>query len=249
MDYLSYGAMILFLFFTGACVGSFLNVVVYRVPRGQSFIFGRSQCPVCHRTLGAVELIPIVSRVVLRGACKGCKAPIAFRYSLVEVLTGLAALILVYRYQWSAESIIYFAATAGLIVIAFVDMDTMTIPNAFVAYLFLPAIFSAWLIQPPALLSRVIGAMAVSVPMYILTLLIADSFGLGDVKLMFVCGFLLGTPLTLLAGFAALLLGGTHGMILLLQNRENKKRHIAFGPHLCVGVFVAMAWGNTWIAW
>ena len=240
MAYLSYGAMAMLVFFFGACIGSFLNVVIYRVPRGQSFVFGRSQCPVCHRTLGAGELLPIVSRAVLGGSCKGCKAPIAFRYSLVEGLAGLAALILAYRFQFSAESIIYFAATAGLIVIAFVDIDTMTIPNAFVAYLCLPALFSAWFIQPPALLSRVIGALAVSLPMYILTLLIAECFGIGDVKLMLVCGFLLGTPLTLLAGFAALLLGGTHGMILLAQNQENKKRHIAFGPNLCAGVFVAI---------
>lgn len=231
----------------GLVVGSFLNVIIYRLPLGISIAKGRSFCPNCQTQISWRQNIPILSYLLLRGKCKNCGVPIAIRYPLVEALTGLLSMISFYVFGPSLQYLTAFVVMAILVAITFIDFDTLTIPNELVIALALPAVLSFFVFPEPNLFDRAIGIVAVSIPMLFLTMIIPDAFGGGDIKLMAVAGFLLGWVNTLLATFIALIAGGTVAMVYIL--RKSKDKHMAFGPYLCLGIFAAMHFGNAIINW
>ena len=234
----------LYVFLVGSVIGSFLNVVIYRVPRGISIAKGRSFCPSCGHTLSARDLFPFFSWIFLRGKCRYCKAPISPRYPLVELLGAAAACVCYAKYGISWRTFIAFALVSVIICIAFVDLDTMEIDDRFLLVLAGLCVLFSLLSGGVGWWSRVIGFFAISLPIYLLTLLIPDCFGGGDIKFIAVCGFLLGWKLALLAGFAAIVTGGLWGIYLLLGRHEDKKAHFAFGPFLGLGVVFALFWGQ-----
>ncbi len=244
MLYFVYFCLYFLVFFFGCCVGSFLNVLIYRIPKRIPFWKGRSYCPACDAVIKPYDLIPLFSYFFLRGKCRNCNHKISNRYPLVESLTGLIALFIFREYDLSIEFILCFIFSALLITIALIDSDTLTISNELVISLLIPTAVS--LVIHPDWLSRAIGFFAVSLPMLILTLIIPESFGGGDIKLIAICGLMLGYQNILLAGFIALLLGGAYGVILLIKSKDNRKKHFAFGPFLCVGILTAMLYGE-WI--
>ncbi|HAN21663.1 MAG TPA: prepilin peptidase [Clostridiales bacterium] len=244
MLYFAYFLLNIFIFFFGVIIGSFLNVIIYRVPKEIPFWQGRSYCVSCGKTIKPYDLIPIISFFILRGRCRNCNNKFSRRYPLVEIITGLIALVLYWNFGISVVSFIYFTVSAILVAISFIDFDTMTIPNGLIITLVIPAMAAVFFVEQTEILSRVIGFLAISLPMFLLTFLIPDCFGGGDIKLIAVCGFILGWQNILLAAFIALILGGTYGVILILKNKNNRKIHIAFGQYICIGVFVAMLYGN-----
>ena len=121
--------MSLFVLFGGACVGSFLNVCIYRLPAGLSIAYPPSTCPQCRQPIRFYDNITVLSYLLLGGRCRRCDAPIALRYPLVESITGLAALALFLRYGLTAATPVYFLFVAVLIVITFIDIDHQIIPD------------------------------------------------------------------------------------------------------------------------
>ncbi|MEG1391117.1 MAG: prepilin peptidase [Angelakisella sp.] len=238
---------IVFLF--GSSVGSFLNVVIYRLPLGLSVAYGRSFCPHCHKTLRPYHMVPVLSWFLLRGCCHFCKAPIPVRYPLVEALGGLWAVLFVALYGFSIQTAIYLGVAIILMAISFIDLDTMTIPNGLLLFLLLPVLMSVFFLPFPGLISRFVGIFIISLPLWIIACLIPDAFGGGDIKLMAVCGLLLGTAGSLVAFFAALLLGGSYGIYLLSTGKAKRSSHFAFGPFLCAGILFAMIYGETVSSW
>lgn len=237
----------LYVFILGLVVGSFLNVVIYRLPQEISIAKGRSFCPHCKNPIKAHQNIPLLSYLFLRGRCANCGQKIPFRYPLVEGLTALLAMVSFFVFGFSMAFVIAFMTMALLVAIAFIDLDTMTIPNSLVIALILPAILSFFFFPEITLVSRLIGLVIVSVPMLLLTMIIPDAFGGGDIKLMAVAGFMLGFANTLLATFIALVIGGGIATYLLMQKTRDK--HMAFGPYLCIGIFVAQNGGGLIIDW
>lgn len=233
----------------GASVFSFLNVVIYRVPRHLSFVNGRSMCPHCGRTLRGIDMVPVLSWIFLRGKCRFCKAPISLRYPLVELAGGIAAFLSVWKYGLSVEAASVFAFLSILTVVAFVDQDTMEIPNGFVAAVLVIAVASMVCVPEPGIVERIIGFFAVSVPLFLMTVVIPGAFGGGDIKLMAVSGLFLGWKLTLMAFFFAVLGGGIYGIYLLVSGKKERRDHFAFGPFLCVGMTAAVFWGNAVLSW
>ncbi len=235
----------------GLVLGSFLNVVIYRVPRGNFFAEQRSFCPHCHAQLGARDLIPVFSFLFLRGRCRHCKEPISWRYPLVELFCGGLAVLCLWRFGLSWQALFAFFLFLILTAVSLIDFDTMEIPDLFHVVLLPFAVAAIWLWPEVSLGARLIGLVAVSLPMLILTILIADAFGGGDIKLMAVCGFLLGYANTLLAFFIALLVGGVCAVVLLIQKRKQKgaARMMPFGPSLCAGVAVALLFGKELLGW
>lgn len=132
-----------------------------------------------------------------------------------------------------------------LVAITMIDFDTMTIPNGLVIALIVPTIAMELIHPEISLLERIIGFFIISLPMYLLIIVIPDCFGGGDVKLIAVGGFLLGWKLTLVAGFIAILLGGCYAVWLLLSKKSKKGAHIAFGPYLSIGIVVSLLYGNS----
>jgi leader peptidase (prepilin peptidase)/N-methyltransferase len=267
-------------FIFGTVIASFLNVLVYRIPRKLDFVRGFSACPDCGHRLGPLDLIPILSYLALRRKCRYCHQPISPRYMLVELVGGVLALC-----SWTAfmhtppllsantyflgglgdvplpgdtlapvlapmlAAILYFAVLCILLVITLIDAETMEIPNGLNIALFICGIAAIFVAPEISLPSRFIGAFCVSVPLLIITIIIPNAFGGGDVKLMAAAGFLLGWQSTVVAIFIGILIGGAWGIYLLASGKRGAKGHFAFGPALCVGIAVALFFAPTLINW
>ena len=142
-----------------------------------------------------------------------------------------------------------FVVLGILTVVALMDIDTLEIYDRFPALLFVCGIAAHILIPSLGIKSRLIGCVIVSVPMLLLALIVPGGFGGGDIKLMFGAGFFLGTKLTVVAAFIGILLGGGFGALLLAQKKANRKSQFAFGPFLCIGIAIAMFFGETIADW
>lgn len=245
----AYALLYFIIFLFGACIGSFLNVLVYRLPRKLSPVKGRSRCPHCGHVLSADDLVPVVSYLALKRRCRYCGERISPRYALVECFGGLLC-VLCYALYGAPGFLFYFGVACVLLTIALIDADTMEIPDSLVIALAVLAI-AAIFIEPGIALwpSRIVGLVAVSVPMLLIALLINGAFGGGDIKLMAAAGFLLGWQNALLAFFIGLLLGGVYAAVLLAKKKAGRKAHIAFGPPLCGGIFIALLFGADIIGW
>jgi len=123
---------LIILFFIGLCIGSFLNVVIYRLPRGESIALDRSHCPVCGKTLAWYDLIPVFSYLLLLGKCRACGAPISPRYLLVEFLSGLVTAVLFFYFGATAVFVKYLFLCLLLMVVFFIDLEHYIIPNSLV---------------------------------------------------------------------------------------------------------------------
>lgn len=234
-------------FLIGICIASFLNVVIWRLPQGLSFVKGRSFCPACRHQLKWYDLFPVFSYLLLRGKCRYCGGKIPMRETILEFLGGCIGMFCFYTYGFSWDTILVFAVFMILLTITMIDFDTMTIPNGLIISFIVPVGIFIVLHPETVLLSRIIGFFIVSLPMYLLTLLIPDCFGGGDIKLIAVAGFLLGWKLTLLAFFISVLIGGSYAVYLLLSRKTEKGAHIAFGPYLCIGIMVSLLYGEKLI--
>lgn len=242
---LLYAMLYLLIFVFGLCIGSFCNVLIYRIPNKIDFVRGRSFCPGCHHTLSPLDLVPIFSWLFLGGRCRYCHNKISYRYPLVEFSGGLWAVLSVAVFGFTPKAAIVCVSLFILMVIALIDADTMEIPDGLVIALCVVAAGAIFAFPEISILSRVIGLFAVSVPMLLINLAVRTSFGGGDVKLCAVCGFLLGWQQLLVGTFIALLLGGGYGIYLLASKKKGRRDHFAFGPCLSVGMAIALLCGKT----
>lgn len=246
-------------FLLGAALFSFMNVVAWRLPRGMDPLKGRSVCPQCGHTLGAPDLVPVFSWLFLRGRCRHCGAHIPARYLLVELLGGVLALGCTWRYgaayalpgglfgmSWAA--LLALAVCGILLSVSLIDAETQTIPDRLNLTLAVCGAVSV-LLSPADWLPHVIGALCVSVPMFLLCLVIDGAFGGGDIKLMAAAGLFLGWQNTLLAMFFGIVFGGIYGIYLLATKKAGKKDHFAFGPFLCASIVIAMLFGGPVLEW
>ncbi len=241
----------------GLVIGSFLNVVAYRVPLGKSVASPPSACPQCGHRIRWYDNIPIVSWVLLRGRCRDCGTGISVRYPVVEAATGVlfVAIYLVMGLSWVLPAYLLFGATTMVLVLT--DLDHKRIPNR----ILYPATATAVVLLTAGAAAdgtlpdvpRALAGGGIYFGLLLLVALLArGGFGMGDVKL----AFLLGTFLafrsweTLWAGvFLAFLIGGGVSLLLLITRRKGRKDAIPFGPPLILGAWVALAWGDALVSW
>lgn len=240
---------VLLIWFSGTAIFSFINVVIYRVPRNLSFVKGYSFCPGCCRRLLARDLIPVISWLRLGGCCRYCRNRIPARDTWIEILGGCLALLCVYKSGYTAAAVTELVFLAILTAVAFVDWDTMQIPDGFVWSLLIVGLISFVTIRDQAFSGRLIGMVAVSLPLLLITVVVPGAFGGGDIKLMAACGLSLGWRLSLLSLFFAIITGGSYGIYLLAGRRKGRKDHFAFGPFLCIGMLLSLFWGEEVIRW
>lgn len=231
------------LFIVGCCVASFINVVIYRIPLGLSVVKGRSFCPSCHHQLHAIDLIPILSYVSLGGKCRYCQNHIPIRDTFLELLGGILALLCFYRFGFNWFALLSFVFVMVLQAISFIDLDTMEIPNSLVICCLMIALLSVSFMDLN-MIDRLIGFFVLSVPLYLLNYVIPDSFGGGDIRLLAVCGLFLGWKKLLVGMFIAIFLAGGYACYLLVRGKIEMNGHIAFGPYICVGMFVSLLYGT-----
>lgn len=242
-------------FFFGACIFSFLNVVIDRLPRSESVVRGRSHCTSCGRELTGWELIPCVSYLCLGGRCKGCKSRIPSRCFWTELAGGVAFVGCVIEYGCgglgviSPRGAVIFMYLGILLVIALIDWDTQMIYDRFHIIILILAVFDFLLYPERGMMTRIIGALIISVPMLILALVIPGAFGGGDIKLMAVSGLFLGAASTVCAMFIGIVTGGGYAALMLAGKKLEKKDQFAFGPFLALGLAAAVFWGDQIAAW
>ena len=229
----------------GTLFGSFLNVVISRLPEKGKFLSeSRSKCPACGHVIRWYDLFPVLSWLFLMGKCRDCKASISPRYPLVEAAGALLVVASIWRFGFTLSAIQIYAVTMILLAIAVIDFNTSEIPDSLIIALIPCSIASIWLQPEITLLSHIIGFFSVALPLLILTLIIPGAFGGGDIKLLAVCGFMLGWQLTLLSFFIALLLGGSYAIYLMLSGKRKRGEHMVFGPAICIGIAVSIYFGR-----
>lgn len=237
-----------------ACLTSFFQVIAQRAaqPGSEPFYKGRSHCDLCGAGLTLRDLIPVFSWLFAGGRCRHCGAKLSPAYPIAETLGGLggALCFFAFPFQWSRLALA-LAAFAMLLLIALQDAYTMEIPDLYTLLLCLPALAAVWVFPEVGLVSRLIGLVCVSLPLLVITLAVPGAFGGGDIQLMAVCGFLLGWQVCLTGFFIALLLGGAQGIFLLATGRAKAGQgaHMAFGPALCAGSFLALLYGRPLLDW
>ena len=245
----------------GLAIGSFLNVVVWRVPRGESVVSPPSACPRCGRAIRPRDNVPVVSWLLLRGRCRDCGAPISRRYPAVElataVLFGLVAALV--GPSWILPAALYL--TAAGVALALIDVDVHRLPDAIVlpSYPVVAALLALASLDPggdgsdwPALLRALLGGLAMAGVYLALILLKPGGMGLGDLKLGGVLGMFLawfGWGTWAIGLFLPFLLGGVFGVTLMAMRRAGRRTAIPFGPWMLVGAFVAAAAGPALVRW
>ena len=265
----------LFAFFSmafGACVGSFLNVCIYRIPRDESVVRPRSHCPHCNTLISWYQNIPIFSWLCLRGKCATCKGPIAFRYTLVEMLTGMFFLTIFM--QWAAPAAVhmvplghpllipvYWLFLSGLILGTFVDFEHFIIPDSvtiggmaagLVLSAFVPTMHdeAVWW---KSLLDSGIGLLSGFGLLYAIGWLGSIAFkkeamGFGDVKLLGAIGAFLGWKAVLFTIFASSLLGSVAGVALMIVGGAKLQSRIPFGPYISAAAVLWIFWGEMFVS-
>ncbi len=230
----------IFAFIFGACIGSFLNVCIYRLPVSKSIILPRSMCPNCGAPIRFYDNVPIISYLWLRGRCRHCSATISIRYPLVEMMSGLFALCIYLTFGFTSHAIINFAFIATLVVITFIDIDHRIIPDV-ISLPGIPIFFAASLSLPNInYLDSLLGILAGGGILYLVAftynlLTKKEGMGGGDIKLLAMIGALIGWKGVFFTIFVSSAVGAISGMALMLLTRQNMKLAIPFGPFLAIG--------------
>lgn len=223
----------------GMLVGSFLNVVLYRVPRGESVVFPASHCPHCGRTLRAWENVPVVSWLLLRGRCRSCKAPISVRYPLVELLTGALFALAALEFGVTPAGLAACLLCAVLAAVLFFDLDHLLIPDVLVIPCALLALGLA--VAKGAALSGLESAAAaggIFGIIYIVTR--GRGMGLGDVKLATAIGFALPLASGVAMAAASFVVGAIVAIPVLAAGSRGRRDALPFGPFLIIAAFALL---------
>jgi len=265
------------IFVFGLIVGSFLNCVIFRLEKNESFLRGRSYCPFCRHSLNFLDLVPLFSFLFLKGRCRYCQKPISWQYFLVEAATGSIFLLIFIFFaplnmEFSGQtilSLIYYWTIASFLIVIFVyDLKHYIIPDKaiypaiIIAFIFrffevlsfnywsLSGVFSFGIAAFEPMFSPILSAVFAS-GFFLAIVLISKGqwMGVGDIKLAFLMGLMLGWPNILIALFLAFFIGALVGVFLILKNKKTFKSEIPFGPFLILGTFIALFFGSQIIDW
>src|SRR5258707_2816996 len=263
----------------GAMIGSFLNVVIHRLPREQSIVFPNSTCPRCHAKIKAYDNIPILSFLILRGQCRACGARISARYPAVEGLTALLFAAVTWHDGWSGALGFDLAFAASILALLFIDAEHMILPNAItypgilfalitralVPYLggashfddlpYLISVFPRVPVWGVSLIGAAIGALAGGGSLWLMGFIWqrlrgVEAMGMGDIKMMLMVGAFLGWRLAALTIFIGVFSGSLAGIALMFRRgRRNLQMMLPFGIFLGIGAVVSLLAGTRIIAW
>lgn len=241
-------------FVFGACVGSFLNVCIYRIPAALSIVHPGSRCPHCKRMLPFYDNIPILSWLLLMGKCRSCRAPIAIRYPFVELLGGFFALACGLAFGPTLHGLVIFAFIATLIVVTFIDLDHRIIPDT-ISLPGIPLFFLAALAVPTvtwrdSAIGIVAGGGSLFLVAWVYQLITGrEGMGGGDIKLLAMIGAVVGWQGILFTLFAASAIGTAIGLLAMIQSGKGMRLAIPFGPFLAMGTVVYLFFGEGLIYW
>ena len=248
--------LLLLIFLFGLIIGSFLNCVIYRLEKEQSFIKGRSYCPDCKHQLGFWDLIPVLSFIVLGGKCRYCQNKISLQYPLVELSTALLFVLISLAQPGYARLVFLIIITCLLIIIFVYDLKHYIIPDKIIysaiIITFFYQLFEIWNFGHWDLFRISDLGFGILPAFFFLAIILFSRgqwMGLGDFKLAVFMGLFLGWPNILIALFFAFFIGAIIGLGLIAFKGKTLKSEIPFGPFLIIGTFLAMFFGNQIITW
>jgi leader peptidase (prepilin peptidase)/N-methyltransferase len=239
----------------GLVVGSFLNVVIHRLPLDESIIKPRSHCPSCSTFIPFYDNIPVVSYLLLRGRCRHCRTKISFIYPLVEILTALGFWLAFSHFNgeplYAAFSILFICL---LLIQAFIDLTHMILPLEISiggAVVFLIYSFFNPAISPVNAFATAAGAALAFAAIYIFYLKVRkiEGLGQGDIWMMLLLGSFLGVNKLIIAILLASISGVIVGIFFIIVKKKNLKLALPFGTFLSLGSFIALFWGNQILGW
>jgi leader peptidase (prepilin peptidase) / N-methyltransferase len=234
----------------GLIVGSFLNVVAHRLPRGESLVKPRSRCPRCGTQLRPIDNVPVISWLALRGRCHHCGAPISARYPAVELVTAALYVAVVASQDDAVRIVLGLLLVTVLVPITLIDLDHRIIPNKITGPAAVAALIAIAALDPDFLLEAVIGGLAGGGFFFIAAVLYPRGMGMGDVKLAGVLGVYLGravAPAILIALIAGVMVGAA--IIARKGAKEGRKTAVPFGPFLALGGIVGLLAGEPIVDW
>jgi len=234
----------------GAAIGSFLNVVVWRLPRGESLVRPRSRCPRCETPIRPWHNVPVVSWLALRGRCADCAAPIPARYPLVEAATAALYAGVVAATGADRDAILGLLLVSALVPIALIDLDHRRIPNVITGPAALAAVAAVAVLNPGALPGHLLAGALAAGAFFVVALVAPGGMGMGDVKLAGVLGLYLGRAVAP-ALFIALLAGSAVGVAIATRRGVGaaRKTEVPFGPFLALGGVAGVLVGTQLVGW
>jgi leader peptidase (prepilin peptidase)/N-methyltransferase len=227
----------------GLIIGSFLNVVAYRLPRGESLVKPRSRCTSCGTEVRAIDNIPLLSWIVLRGRCRHCKAQISARYPAVELVTGIVFALVALARGPEPELLLDLPFAAMLIAVANIDLEHRIVPNRILAPMVVWAVAASALVQPDKLPELLIAGASAFTFLLLAAVAYPAGMGMGDVKLAGVMGLYLGLSVAP-AMLIAFLAGSLVGIAMMLRHGSGaRKKGVPFAPFLALGALVGLIAG------
>ncbi len=259
----------------GLVIGSFLNVVILRLPQGESISLPRSRCPQCKEVIRWYDNIPIVSYLMLGGRCRACKKKISARYPIVEGLSAIVSVLLYLKLGLTKEWAIFFAFSAALIALGIIDLDHRILPDPITLNgIWVGVLVSVFLAQPSPLVSRLFRSFAIETADPRLIALVGsvlgaivgggllwavgeaylrlrgiEGMGFGDVKMMAMVGAFLGAPLALLTIMLGSLLGSIIGLLFIRLTNKTREYELPFGTFLSFAGIIAVLYGDDLVRW
>jgi leader peptidase (prepilin peptidase)/N-methyltransferase len=241
--------MEIIIFAFGLIIGSFCNVVIYRLPQGKSIVTPGSQCRSCGSPIRPWDNIPLLSYFLLRGRCRFCKEPISTRYPTIECISGMLFVLLYLKFGLSMTFFVYAFLTSALLIVALIDLDHRIIPNIITLPGMAVGVGLSMGVLPLAPLASLFGLMIGGAIFYLIALVSKGGMGGGDIKLIAMIGAFLGLQGGLFTIFASALLGSVVGLMLMLLGKRGRKDRVPFGPFLSFGAILFMLCGDGVIQW
>lgn len=240
----------IYIFGIGALVGSFLNVLIYRLPKNRNFVTGRSHCPACDALIAWYDNIPILSFVILQGKCRHCRGAISIRYPLVELISAAFFLLAFQLYGLSIQTAIVSLFFCLLFVVTVIDFQHYIIPDAITIPGMILGLAAAFVNPAVRPLDSLLGLVAGGASLFLLAMLgdflfKKESLGGGDIKLAAMLGAFLGWKSIVLVFFGAAVLGLVYALVcMFFSRRMRESRVIPFGPFLSAAALIALFYGN-----
>lgn len=232
----------------GLVIGSFLNVIIHRVPLRRSIVWPASSCPHCGEGIAPYDNIPLLSYVVLRGRCRNCKEPISPRYPAVEVLTGALFGAAALRFGFGLELLLALVLICALVALAGTDLEHRLLPNVIVGPAALVGFGLAVAIEPQRWWVYLLSAVALAAALLAIAMARPGGMGMGDVKMGGMLGAFLG-PYAALAVFVGALLGAVLGGVLMAVGKMQRRTALPFGVFMAAGGLLSLFFGEQVWGW
>jgi leader peptidase (prepilin peptidase)/N-methyltransferase len=233
----------IYAFTVGLCVGSFLNVVIYRLPLGASIVRPGSHCPVCGSPVRPYDNIPLVSWIVLLGLCRDCGSPISPRYFLVELLAGALAWALARVYGMDVSALLFMVFVWSLVAVTFIDLDHQIIPDEITLGGAVAGLAVSHFL-PLGFYGSAVGLLVGGGIFFLIAVVMPGGMGGGDIKLMAAIGAFTGWKQALLTIILGSVLGAAAGLFMIALFGRGRKDKIPFGPFLAIAAVISVLWGD-----